>query len=761
MFKIIKVGGLVAAACLIIWLTLAPPAQAHAIPVTTNPRANAILENSPPELSIQFSEPVVPNLSRITLLTQAGQSISTGELVPSNDNSSLRLSLPPLNNGTYLVSWHVLSAVDGHTTSGSFSFGVGVTSLGLTSVATDTSVRIAPMSITARWGTLLGVTLLLGLYAFRLFILPEKYPLTRTHLRLPWLGLIFLGVGLILTLLDQSSQYDLWQMDNFRTWLGTRFGQMWLLRLLLTGANAYLLVIVRGKILGNVGALAGTEEHTPPHPLAPSPPLYWLGLLLSLGLGLTSSMVSHSAALRQGSLTATLIDLAHLAAAAIWIGALLQLALTLWQGRHLPDEARSRLNLELNLNFSGVGAAAVGILILSGSFLAYTHVASWSSLVGTHYGLTLLAKVALTLPTFFIASLNLLVIKPKLAERSTPPTILRRFSQLVRLETAIAILILLAAGILIELQRAADAPLLADDPGRLVVEQTVDDLTITLAIEPALIGNNTFDIFLTDAQGNPIADASRLLLRYTFLGQSLGADEGQAMPHDDGHYQLQGSYISLIGEWQVEIAIRRPGHYDTFAPFRLEAGLGGTIRPLASQETSLGERFARFMTIMGGGVAGIFFLLFGLGWLFLARQAAHTPAQLIPLVGLGAFMILSGGNMAYIFFSQNYTPGKFLTNPILPDSQSITIGETIYREDCVVCHGPMGLGDGPGAVGLNPAPVNFAAGHTATHSDGDLFYWIKNGVRGSAMPGYGEKFSDEEMWHLVNYVRRLSMQSFP
>lgn len=734
------------AAAFLLWLVLAPPTYAHAVPVTSNPRPNSILETAPPEISIQFSEPAVLNLSRITVLTQAGQEMATGPLTTSADNTTLSVSLPPLNNGTYLVSWQVLSAVDGHTTSGTFSFGVGVTSLGVTGATTDTNVRFAPLSIGSRWGTLLGVSLLLGLYAFRLFILPTATLFTRAHLQLGLLGLIALGLGLILTLIDQSNQYELWQMANFQAWLGTRFGQMWLLRLLLTGLSGYLLALL-------------WRQQT--HSLTPATLFWWAGLVLSLAIGQTSSLVSHSAALRQGSLVATLVDMAHLAAAAIWIGALLQLVVTLWQSQTLPQAERARVNLELNLNFSALGAAAVGILVISGSYLSYLHVASWTALVGTTYGLALITKILLVLPTFLIAAINLLIIKPRLAQTTPQSATWSQFSRLVRLETGVAVLILLAAGVLIELQRAADAPLLADDPGRLVVEQIVDDLTITMAIEPALIGNNTFDIFLTDAAGNLVDNASEITARYTFLGQSLGADEGTATQQDDGHYQLQGSYISLIGEWQVEVAIRRPGTYDSFAPFRLEAGLGGTIRPLTSDNVTLGERFARFMTIMGGGIVGIFFTLFGLGWLFLARKAAHQAWQLVPLIGLGIFMLVSGLNQSYIFFSQNYTPAKFLTNPILPDTQSVAAGQQLYETTCAACHGPRGLGDGPDALGLSPAPVNFTAGHTATHSDGDLFYWIQNGVTGSAMPAYSSKFSEEETWHLVNYVRRLSMQTFP
>ncbi|NJN53624.1 MAG: cytochrome c [Anaerolineae bacterium] len=95
----------------------------------------------------------------------------------------------------------------------------------------------------------------------------------------------------------------------------------------------------------------------------------------------------------------------------------------------------------------------------------------------------------------------------------------------------------------------------------------------------------------------------------------------------------------------------------------------------------------------------------------------------------------------------------------MPDVESIAIGKELFTENCVPCHGPLGQGDGPTAASLYPPPANFASGHTATHPDGDLYYWILNGVPDTQMPPFADKVSKEEAWHLVNYVRRLSVQS--
>jgi len=81
------------------------------------------------------------------------------------------VTLPPLAEGTYLVSWQVLSTVDGHTTSGIFPFGVGVEEVaGDVGSISSTAQEPTIFSIGGRWLSLTGVALLLGLFAFYLFV---------------------------------------------------------------------------------------------------------------------------------------------------------------------------------------------------------------------------------------------------------------------------------------------------------------------------------------------------------------------------------------------------------------------------------------------------------------------------------------------------------------------------------------------------------------------------------------------------------------
>ena len=91
-------------------------------------------------------------------------------------------------------------------------------------------------------------------------------------------------------------------------------------------------------------------------------------------------------------------------------------------------------------------------------------------------------------------------------------------------------------------------------------------------------------------------------------------------------------------------------------------------------------------------------------------------------------------------------------------------GEGYYRRYCQHCHGPEGRGKGNASPYLLPAPRNFHAGvfkFRSTRSlnlplSKDLFRTIKNGLPGTAMPGWGEVLPDDVISALVEYIKTFS-----
>lgn len=758
--------GWLAVGALVIGWARAMPALAHAVLLSADPAPNALLDTAPAQVRMVLTEPVAPAFSRIMVFAQSGQQVDNGDLKSaSDDGTALVVTLPPISDGTYLVSWEVLSTVDGHTTSGSFPFGVGVAQLtSAPGSVSSTAQRPTLFSTSARWFNLTGLALLLGLLTFRLFVwnpafkrieldeADERLDLAfgRASLKVGIAGLALVGLGLIFTLIAQAARLNLLSLDNLGIWLGTQFGSLWLIRFFVTAAAGFAIVDLYVGLGEGRKGLHGWE--------------WWAALAAVISLALTTAWVSHSAALAEDTQQAITVDIVHILAAGIWVGGLLQLALGLWMGRSMPADSRAWLNLSLSLNFSALAAGAVGALLVSGGYLAWQHVGSWTALFGTAYGLTLLAKLALALPAFGIAAINLLIVKPRLDAALDQPdaasslTLQRRFGRLVRAEGAFALLVLAAAGLLTDLQRGQDAPLLSSQAEKVTLAQTVEDLNISLTLEPALVGQNTFDVYVTDSSGQPVPDAREVSLRFTFLGQSISTAKAEATSLGDGHYRLDGGYLSLMGPWQVEVVVRRSGAFDAFTAFRVEAGLSGAIRAIGEQR-SVVERLALLLTRSGGSITGVVLVLFALGWGFLASRAAKHDWQAVPLL-LPALIAFWIGGMQLITFFREFTPAKFATNPILPDSVSIARGQELYQANCVICHGAEGRGDGLLAKELTPPPADFTAGHTESHPDGDVYYWIKEGIANTAMPGFGDKLSDDDVWHLVNYVRRLSAQEY-
>ena len=104
---------------------------------------------------------------------------------------------------------------------------------------------------------------------------------------------------------------------------------------------------------------------------------------------------------------------------------------------------------------------------------------------------------------------------------------------------------------------------------------------------------------------------------------------------------------------------------------------------------------------------------------------------------------------------------KSLKNPLAEnvDGADAEAGRELYQKNCEACHGYDGSGKTAASSGLYPPPLDLRQAAVAgrKRTDGELFYFIRYGVRNTAMPGW--QLTDQQTWQLVSHIRNLPKTS--
>lgn len=465
-------------------LTIPLPASAHARLQRSTPSAGAALLDPPTEINMSFSEPVAREFSKITLLDRERREQVLGTLKAGGEGDTaisvlVGAKLPP---GIYAVIWRIVSAVDGHLTSGSFGFRVvapgepteGVTTQ--TGAPSGSSVANAPadaplegsgdMPDAARWllraMLLAAITVALGGAIFTVLVSePASSERGNAGESLwPVLGRRFALIGTVLSAflmlglaLDLVLQVSVIAQTDFAGGLKradlasllvstTRYGFSWLLKVLST-VLLFMLFLFIWKKSRRGGA--GLWE-----------PTIAAGSLFLLA----ESLSSHAAAQSdhsEGLPIPIISDWLHMVTSATWVGGLVYMAIVLFPSfRALgfaPEERRAFLGRSVP-RFSKLALLSVLVLGVSGTYNLAIHSTDLGAIAGSFYGQVILAKVALFVLLIALGAVNLVHFSPQFITRrsvpsvphSAPPSLLAAFRRNVRAEVAIMLAVLVCAG---------------------------------------------------------------------------------------------------------------------------------------------------------------------------------------------------------------------------------------------------------------------------------------------------------------------------
>ncbi|MEC4677793.1 MAG: cytochrome c [Nitrospirota bacterium] len=100
---------------------------------------------------------------------------------------------------------------------------------------------------------------------------------------------------------------------------------------------------------------------------------------------------------------------------------------------------------------------------------------------------------------------------------------------------------------------------------------------------------------------------------------------------------------------------------------------------------------------------------------------------------------------------------KNIEVPSLGSEEQIKKGFQSFRAMCAGCHTPPGDDPTPMAQGLNPEAPDLAK---SLKSPAEFFWVLKNGIRMTGMPGWGESHTDEQLWEMVSFIGELPEMTF-
>ena len=94
-------------------------------------------------------------------------------------------------------------------------------------------------------------------------------------------------------------------------------------------------------------------------------------------------------------------------------------------------------------------------------------------------------------------------------------------------------------------------------------------------------------------------------------------------------------------------------------------------------------------------------------------------------------------------------------NPFNSSAELIRESARHFADHCASCHANDGSGATEIGRHLFPRVPDMRGEHTQCLTDGELYYFIHNGIRWTGMPAWGDENNDQDSWKLVLFVRHL------
>ncbi len=536
-------------------------AFAHATPVEYVPASASIIATMPERISIRFSERVEPSASSITVFAPDGTVINDDAVVDFRDAYAFSVRIHSLLNGTYTVSWQVVSADDGHSSKGGFIFSVGTkTSEGsIGNEALQTQHRSGWSEATVIFLELLGdaiflASLLLIIFLWRRLSKEEINPKAQAIFvsRMRWLiltaGLLIVAGGfgyLVLKTFNLAADQSVSFTHALRSFLGTVAGHYAALRIILG-------IILTSGLLLSLKKIIHSDRITKREIVF---------LILILTIDLLRARVSHAAASSFHPTFSILMNAIHLVSKDLWIGGLIVFVIAILPV--LNSDRRAAIITPAFLRFGNLLLIALSVGGITGTYIVWLHLKSFANLQATHWGGYFVALAAYGLLLLALRLHQQWKVHPalmRIAENKAVSEDTRTVESagiFLWIEMVTGLAVLLFSSILI----ITTPPLTA---------QNFYETTIKTDQGSVTFGEHHFesDQFLIVVNPkNGVGSGNTLTVTLTNQDKDIGPIIVNIEERFLGGYAFPKANLSQSGQWMIDVTHQQPGTFDLVAQF--------------------------------------------------------------------------------------------------------------------------------------------------------------------------------------------------
>jgi copper transport protein len=554
--------------CFSIVISILPElAFAHATPIQYVPAASSVLSKAPAEVQIHFSERIEPRASSIIVLAPDGSRADLSNSAPDPaDPRVYRVDLKDGGTGSYTVSWEVISSDDGHFTKGAYVFSVGnekpsatTEAGGFQTVHSSSVPEALTLSVELMADAIILGALLMLAFLWRPMrrhfpeLKSEEHEFVRPFQFLLILGCIMALAGGVAYLIYKTNELASLQETTFTAAWGSFITTTSALYTIYRMLGAGFLLIasqVVQKRLFSAERVSGIECA--------------LFSVLAL-IDLSRARVSHAAASTFAPAFGILMNFVHLFFKDVWIGGIIAFVVLL--SPLIGNSRNAKVAAFAVTAFSRIASIAFGIAGVTGVYVVWLHLKSFSYVLTTDWGkrfavLSMFAAFLLVVRLF-----SQLCCEPKMVNaigKSDEKRYLRLFSWLsftLPAEMAIGIAILAVTSLLI-----ITTPPLA--PHYSFVRSAVSQ-GIALSLTEKASESGKFLVIAEDPVTKPGAGVKNIVVTLTNQTAGVGPIVAPVEERFAGGFVFGKNLLSPGGTWTVNVAAQRAGAYDATAAFNV------------------------------------------------------------------------------------------------------------------------------------------------------------------------------------------------